>query len=439
MPERNRYADLLRVVAIGGVVYGHWLLISITYSHGQLSGVNALDYVSWASWATWLFQVMPLFFLVGGYVNALSWGRHYGRGESRTRWMRDRALRLLWPTAVYVVIGVLAAVAATAAGVPASEVDHAAWLAALHLWFLPVYLLLIALTPALHAAHRRWGLLVPLAMAVAAGLVSAASFGPHLHDIGYANFLFVWGSVHQWGFAWLDGTLTRQRWRPVAMFGAGAALLGCLVAWGPFRVDMVGGGNTNPPSVALLAYAFAQAGLALGLEPAASRLLDTRQRLWRLVQRLNVFVMNIYLWHFVPAIVVAVAFYPTGVLPQPAIGTAEWWWLRLAWWALLTVVLVPLVVGITQAERPLLRLPEGIGPAGPWSPVLLIGGLAAVMVGLARLAIGGFAPAGQPPAWVLATLAVGLIAILCTGRPPGQARPDTAGRSKASPDASVRS
>lgn len=30
--ERNRYLDLLRPMAIVGVVYGHWLLINLTYS-----------------------------------------------------------------------------------------------------------------------------------------------------------------------------------------------------------------------------------------------------------------------------------------------------------------------------------------------------------------------------------------------------------------------
>ena len=34
--KRNRYADLLRVLAIGGVVYGHWLLVSVTYQNGQV-------------------------------------------------------------------------------------------------------------------------------------------------------------------------------------------------------------------------------------------------------------------------------------------------------------------------------------------------------------------------------------------------------------------
>jgi len=39
---RNRYADLPRVLAASGVVYGHWLLISVTYRDGQLSGLDDL-------------------------------------------------------------------------------------------------------------------------------------------------------------------------------------------------------------------------------------------------------------------------------------------------------------------------------------------------------------------------------------------------------------
>ena len=62
--ERYRYLDLMRVVAIGGVVYGHWLLVDVTYSGGRLSGRDAVDYVSWGRWVTWAFQVMPVFFLV---------------------------------------------------------------------------------------------------------------------------------------------------------------------------------------------------------------------------------------------------------------------------------------------------------------------------------------------------------------------------------------
>ena len=418
--DRNRYVDLLRVLAIGGVVYGHWLLVSITYEHGQLSGVNAIDYVSWAPWVTWAFQVMPLFFLVGGYVNARSWPSHQARGQTWTVWVRDRALRLLWPTAVFVTAGVLAVSAALTAGVPGAEVGEAGWLVALHLWFLPVYLLLAALTPALLAAHRRWGLRVPVAMGAGAALVSVAMTGAHLHVIGYVNYLLVWGSVHQWGFAWQDGALARRRWRPYAMIAGGAALLACLLALGQFKVDMVGSGNTNPPSVALLAFALAQCGLALACEPAGARLL-LRPGWWPRVRRLNATVMTVYLWHFVPVIIVAIACYPAGLLPQPAIGSARWWELRLVWFALLTVVLAALTMLVTRAERPLLRLPAAIGPPGPWSPAILLAGLIAAMLALTRLAIAGLAPGGRLPLLVLAAFAAGLLATFCTGRPASSA------------------
>jgi fucose 4-O-acetylase-like acetyltransferase len=417
--ERNRYADFLRVVAIGGVVYGHWLLVSVTYRDGQLSGVDALDYVRWGRWVTWLFQVMPVFFLVGGYVNARSWMAHHARGETWTQWVRHRAMRLLWPTAIFVVVAVLAVTAAEAAGVRRTEIAEAGWLVALQLWFLPVYLLLIAWTPMMLAAQRRWGLTVPGVMAAAAALVDVGVIGLHLHVVGYANYLLVWGSIHQWGFAWHDRTLTSPWWRPYAITVGGAALLAGLLMSGSFMVDMVGSGNTNPPSIALLAFAAAQAGLILAAEPWVSRLL-ARPRLWHWVRRLNGTAMTVYLWHFVPAIVIAVAFYSTGVMPQPAVGTAEWWELRPAWFALLTAVLVPLVMVVMRAERPMLRLPAGLGRPGPWSPVLLLAGIAASAAGLARLAIGGFAPQGHVPAVVLAACTAGLVATLFTGRVPAE-------------------
>jgi len=52
----------------------------------------------------------------------------------------------------------------------------------------------------------------------------------------FANYLLVWAAMHQWGFAWQDGTLIRRQWRPAAMAarlvrpshdGAGASRHGC--------------------------------------------------------------------------------------------------------------------------------------------------------------------------------------------------------------------
>ena len=418
--HRNRYADLLRIGAIGVVVLGHWLLTDITYQGGRLSGLNALLYVSWGRWVTLLFQVMPVFFLVGGYANAVSWTAHQERGEGWTVWVRGRAMRLLWPATVYVVVAALTVTGARIAGTSAAELAQAGWFVALHLWFLPVYLLLIALTPVMLAAHRRWGLAVPAMMALGAAGVDVGVVGARLPLIGFANYLLVWGSMHQWGFAWRDGSLTRPRWRPYALAAAGTAVLAGLLAWGPFPVDMIGTGerigNTSPPSVALLAFAAAQAGLLLAAEPAGTRLL-ARPRWWRSVTQLNTSVMNVYLWHMAPVIIVAVTLYPTGVMPEPAVGTAPWWALRPAWLALLAVVLIPLTLAITWAERPLRLLPAGLGEPGRWSPVLMVLGMAAAMTALARLAIGGFAPSGHPPLAVLAAYTCGLLLTLFSGHP----------------------
>jgi fucose 4-O-acetylase-like acetyltransferase len=420
--QRNRYADLLRVGAIGMVVLGHWVLTDITYHGGQLSGLDVLDYVSWGRWVTLVFQVMPVFFLVGGYANATSLADHRAQGETWPTWVRGRVLRLLWPTAAYAAVAAAAVETAALAGAARSEIAEAAWVIALQLWFLPVYLLLIAATPVLLAAHQRWGLRVPAVMAAAAGLIDVAVVGLHVPVIGFAEYLLVWGSMHQWGFAWQDGSLTRPRWRPLALAGVGGVALVALVGWGPFPVDMIGAagervGNTTPPSVALLALAALQAGLLLALEQAGQRLLANARR-WRLVSSLNSATMTVYLWHMAPVVLVAIAVYPDGLMPQPPLGSPEWWVLRLVWLAVLGAVLVPLTMAVMWLERPIARIPRGRMVQGAWRPAGLLAGIAAAAVGLARIAIAGFAPGGTLALGALAALGAGLVLTLLAGYPP---------------------
>jgi hypothetical protein len=73
------------VLAISGVVYGHWLLINLTYSSGRFSNLDTLDYVEWGRSITWAFQVMPVFFLAGGYANAHGRRIRAGRPPARAR------------------------------------------------------------------------------------------------------------------------------------------------------------------------------------------------------------------------------------------------------------------------------------------------------------------------------------------------------------------
>jgi hypothetical protein len=176
-------------------------------------------------------------------------------------------------------------------------------------------------------------------------------------------------------------------------------------------------GNTTPPSIALLAFAAAQTGLILAAEPAVSRWL-ARPRRWLLVTRLNGSCMTVYLWHMVPVVIVAVALYPTAVLPQPAIGSALWWLTRPAWLGACALILALLVALVRRAQRPLLRLPTGLAATGRWSGPLLLAGIAAAMFGLTRLAISGFDPGGALPALALAAFGGGVACTLLSGRPP---------------------
>ena len=88
-PSRNRYVDLLRAVSIGAVVIGHWIIAAPWIDDGQLQLDHMLAVEPWTQWLTLLFQVMPVFFLVGGYSNAASWDAAQRAGTPYGVWIAD--------------------------------------------------------------------------------------------------------------------------------------------------------------------------------------------------------------------------------------------------------------------------------------------------------------------------------------------------------------
>ena len=67
--SRNRYVDFLRALSIMAVVIGHWLIAAPVATGDTLEGVNMLAHSPWTQWLTWVFQGMPVFFAVGGYLH----------------------------------------------------------------------------------------------------------------------------------------------------------------------------------------------------------------------------------------------------------------------------------------------------------------------------------------------------------------------------------
>ncbi|WP_431235477.1 acyltransferase family protein [Mycolicibacterium psychrotolerans] len=417
---RNHAMDLYRVVALVFVVIGHWIAAALTFSDGGFWRDNPLVDMPWTQWLTWIFQVVPVFFVVAGYASAVSWTQRASDGgvESRQAWLRRRLVRPLGPTVVYVVFALLVVAVLGRIGVAGSELDFGAWAVAMHLWFLGIYVVVVALTPIAVAAHRRWGKWVPFVMTLAVAAVDVATIGAHLPYVGWLNYLLVWGVLYQLGIAWHDGTLCRRAAIAVAVLSA--IVLALAVTVGPYPVSMIGVpgavvNNTGPPNLALLALGGVQAGVALALAPTVNRMVKS-VRTQRVLAVANDNVMALYLWHMVPVVIVAVAGYPTGLLPQPTIGTAAWWWFRLEWVAILAVVaaveLVLLWWGRRLFSAPLPTVPVAI--PSRLGEVLLFAGTLTIAVTISVFATLGFAPGGRFPLAISIAFALGVLLVSLT-------------------------
>lgn len=417
--HRDRYVDLLRGLAILAVVLGHWVTSAVTATDGRLGGVNLLTVLPWTHPLTWLFQVMPVVFLVGGYANAASWASHRARGGSAAGWVRTRALRLLRPAAPFLAALALGYAGAVALGADPEVVRASVQVAAMSLWFLVVYLAVVGLGPALLTWHRRHGLVgvLPLVGVVALGDVARLVTGTA--GAAAASYLAAWVAVHQVGVAWHDGVLTRSRWPAWALAVGGFAVVVLLTTRGPYAVTMVGGaappelGNTAPPTLALLALAATQTGVVLLLRRVADRWL-TRPRVWVAVVAVNAVALTLYLWHMVPVVLAGAALVVTGVFPQPEVGSASWFLLRIPWVAVLAAVLVVLLAATARLERR--SAPDdSVEP----SPVVVGTGIVACLAGLAGLGVGG--PDGLLPTfagvpWAELVLFAGGLALVTRGR-----------------------
>ena len=279
------------------VVIGHWLISAVTFHDGEFGNDYPLAIFPWAPWLTLVFQVVPVFFLVGGYASATAWLRWQEVGGHRwPDWVRQRVGALLGPTTAYVVL-VLATIAVLSkVGVGRAPLSFGGWAVAMHLWFIPVYLVVVALTPVAVAAHRQWGLAVPAVLALAVAVVDAVARS--VPEVGPANYLLCWAAVYQIGICWRGGQLRGRRTLLCAV--SAAILVAVLLALRCYPISMVGAPgaaeqNNFPPTVALLAFAVAQTGLLVAAAPAVTRWLQ-RSRWRRLLAVANKNVMAIYLW-----------------------------------------------------------------------------------------------------------------------------------------------
>ncbi len=348
------------------VAFGHWLAISVFVDDsGQLTAGNALDLAPEFAPLSWMLQVMPLFFVVGGFASAASLDAHSRGPGSRSDWLAARLRRLFAPVAVLAAFWLAVIGLSHLAGV-----GHLGFLAAtagaIPLWFIANYAIDTAIAPVTLPAFRAnparfCGLLIGAIASLE--ILRFVDFGVFSDTLPHLNWILGWLGFQVAGFAWKDGIITPGRTLAIT----GGALLGVaalLVTVGPYPVSMVhfdGIGNlspTHPPSLALIFFGAGYSALAISAAPWVNRLLERQPLLWKLTVAANSVAMSVYLWHFTAAAVAGAAFYALGILPTAATGSPMWWLQKMPLIVASTVVLAGIVALVARFERSSLLAPR---------------------------------------------------------------------------------
>ena len=385
---RDRVVDFLRAASIVAVVVGHWVSTLIVWQGGVLRTTNAVG-VSPGLWlATWVFQVMPIFFFVGGFSNLTSFDAARRRGQSTSAFVRSRVARLLRPSLVFFAVWapIVVALHLFDVGSPTGPrlwgdttllrlfLPPGATLPFGPLWFLAVYLIVVAIAPWLIALHRHYRWWVPAVMVAGAVVADVVGFGTGRWELRWFNVAFVLLLPHQLGFFYADGSLTRLPravfWGMVAVGLGGLLLLTNPLVFEPFgkvRFDWFPGighypksllgtdveliSNAYPPTVCFLLGGVWSIGAAMLLRPVLTRWLE-HARPWKATILLNSVIMTLFLWHMTAFLLAILVLWPIGLGHQTD-STAVWWLERLVWIAVPSAFLALLVAIFGRFERPL--------------------------------------------------------------------------------------
>jgi len=389
--SRNRYVDFLRALSILMVISGHWLAAAPYVLEGELTLSSMLEHQRWTHLLSWIFQVMPVFFMVGGYSNGLSWKAALRDRRDYAEWLNGRLQRLAGPVLPLLAVWVMLGIGAHLAGARPETVKLGSQVALIPIWFLAVYVGVVVVVPLTYAAWQRFGLMSFWVLAIAVAANDVLFFAADLRNAGWFNYGFIWLAVHQLGYAWRDGKLQSGS-KALIWTAAGLALLIGLVVLGPYPLSMVSVpgeavSNSLPPKLPMLLLGVIQIGIVLACESPVRRWLQ-RPRPWTAAVLVNGMIMTIFLWHLTASTIViglAHQFGNIGLHVQPASGA--WWSTRPVWLGIYLLALTGLVLVFASFEHSGRSGP----PASAWRQ---IAGAILICGGLSFLALNGIGGSG---------------------------------------------
>lgn len=389
--RRDASVDLVRALCLIVVVGLHAMMVGITLVDGAPVIENAMERWAWFPLATWVIQVMPLFFVLGGFSAHGQWSRMRARGGTPADYLAARLRRLLPPVAGAIAATALALGGLSLAGLPAALVGEAGFRLSQPLWFLGVYLLCTLLVPTMVRMHSVAPGTTTAALVAGALGVDALRAGTGIEAIGFANLLLVWLAAQQLGFWIADGSVDRWSRRTLAGVGSGALALAVAVCGaGLSSPDLFQA--LNPPTTALVLLGAAQAA-AVVLARGRLQRIAARRRVAAAIGAINARAMTIYAWHMLVLIGLAGISLASPVLSPEPLGEA-WWQSRPVW-------LLIVAIGVIAVVRV-----AGVLESG------------AVAVVIARPAAGAGAPRFEPLAAVVLAAAAGVLAVLLAGSAP---------------------
>ncbi|MGW2282767.1 acyltransferase family protein [Streptomyces sp. NPDC001770] len=353
--HRDRAIDGMRALALLAVPTGHWLLGGFTRDgDGALHNASPLSTFGALAPASWVLQMLGVFFLVGGYVSALSYRR---RGSTVRAWLGGRLARLGRPVLGVTAVWAVLAPVAHLLGVPWTTLRTGATLVVQPLWFVGVYLVVTALTPVCVRFAERLGGWAAAPLLGAVAVVDFLRYGPYADAVpswlSLLNILPGWLFAYQLGASWGVGRIGRRGAR-FLLVGGTVLFAALLLVW-HYPASMVGvpgvaRTNSHPPSLLVLALAAAQSGAAILLRDRIGRLLR-RPALWAPVVVVNLSAMTILCWHQTALLAAAVPASLMGGGAVPGLTTAPdtvgWIVARVLWLPVCAALLV-LIARLTR-------------------------------------------------------------------------------------------
>ncbi|OBA87256.1 acetyltransferase [Mycobacteriaceae bacterium 1482268.1] len=325
-PDRDRAIDVARLAALVVVMFGHCALLLATIDSDGLRIGNLLGEMPALTPITWVVQVMPLFFLAGGAAGAYGWRE----GTQWGSWLFTRARRLCRPVFWYLAFWTVALVVAA----QILGADSAAGLGeecVALLWFLGVYLVVLAFVPALTRLRSgRAVAVVVVCLLTTAAAVDVVRFATGVPMSGVLNFLTAWLIPVVIGVAYARRLIGVRA--AVAVAAAAFTTQVMLAVFGPYAVSLVVTGtqdfsNVSPPTLLLALHCTWMSCAFVAVATPVQRW-ARRPRVWHAVAVGNNGTMTLYLWH-IPAI--AVATFALHAIGLDAYSVdAHWFWGLLA-------------------------------------------------------------------------------------------------------------